>query len=115
MHRFTITLPTQYNDGRPIPRETRGYFENLMLGAFGGFTATESLGAWVEYDEDEDAPRVYVEPVTVYTLDSDEDETAERDRLAEYAARDLGQSAIYVTHVEPDGSQSRAFIGAPVV
>ena len=111
MYRFTLTLPTQYNDGGTVGPELRGYFEARLLGTFGGFTATESLGAWIGHG------RVYSEPVTVYTLDSDTgDEYPLLLDIAEYAAFELKQESVYVTRTDADGSQSREFVSArPVV
>jgi len=109
MYRYTLTLPTTRNDGATIPRSLREFFENQLLGAFGGFTATEALGAWV------DGTRTYVEPVTVYTLDSDEDAYTALYWIAESAAETLEQSAIYITRTDPSGAQSRDFVSAPVI
>lgn len=106
MHRYTLTLPRQYNTGERIPAAILGVFENRLLGTFGGFTLTESLGAWIGDSQ------VYVEPVGVYTLDADEYMDTALDVIAADAARDLEQESVYVTHVEPDGTQSRRFVTA---
>ena len=104
MYRSTITIPRHYNDGREVPADVTSGIESEILDVFGGFTVTESRGAW------RDGDTVYVEPVGVYTCDSDADESGAVERIAETVAELLSQEAVYVTHAAPDGAQTRAFV-----
>lgn len=95
--RFTLTLPLAMNDGSPVDPVALATLEDDILGIAGGFTATDSVGAWRAPDG-----TVYREPVRVYTLDvPDTRDAAERIRgIADVAAIAFEQEAVYVTRAE---------------
>jgi hypothetical protein len=95
--RYTLTLPLALNDGAPVDATTLATIEGDLLDVAGGFTATDSIGAWRAPDG-----AVYREPVRVYTLDvPDTRDAAERIRgIADIAAIAFDQEAIYVTRAD---------------
>ena len=93
MTRFTLTVPLQRNDGEPVTELELGAIEVDLLSYFGGFTSTDSTGAWRADDG-----TVYREPVRVYTVDGANPDASDRIvSLAQFIATGLEQEAVYVT------------------
>ena len=94
--RFTLYVPVSYNDGRTVPNRWVVDFEAELAYEFGGFTRTDSIGAWVAPDG-----RLVWEPVRLYACDIDNsaaDFAAEKvRRFAGRIKHDLEQEMVYTT------------------
>ena len=98
MTRYSLTIPTHYNDGQPIPRPILYALEEELVEIGGGFTASAATGAWAS-----PSGAVVREPVTVYAVDSEQELALPAlEALAERTATALGQEAIYLTRQELD-------------
>lgn len=94
MLRFTLTIPTNDNDGNPIlsVRYARKFFEGSPI--IDGWTSTESFGHWTSPDG-----KTYAEPVTVLSIDTENDSEVRAllFQLAELIAEVYSQEYVYVT------------------
>lgn len=96
MTRYTLTVPTHYNDGRPVPRTILAEIETTLAEIGGGWTLTAGTGGWIGATDD-----VYREPVSLYAVDTDDPRAPDAMRsLAERTATVLGQEAVYLTRQE---------------
>lgn len=95
MTRLTLHIPLFLNDGTPTPESALEIIESDLLTVADGFTATDGIGAWRSDDG-----TTYREPVRLYAVDTDRPEYDARHirHIAEWAAANLEQEAVYVTH-----------------
>jgi hypothetical protein len=93
MIRYTLYVPQAYNDGTPFPASALIDVEEIILGIAGGFTRTDSVGAW------RDGDKIYREPISLYAVDSDDPEVPGKlHAFARVLRTSLDQEAIYLTH-----------------
>jgi hypothetical protein len=89
-------VPLARNDGEPVTDTELGAIEDDLFNIAGGFTSTDSTGAWRSDDG-----TVYREPVRVYAVDvadAIQQDAGERLlSLAEFVATALEQEAVYLT------------------
>jgi hypothetical protein len=89
MWRYTLTLPRTLSDGAPTPHDVVLDVEENLRRIGGGFTRTDAVGSFTGHPD---------EPVTVYTMDTaDEDAAGRMQILAAMVAIELDQEAVYVT------------------
>lgn len=93
MTRYTLHIPSNYNDGREVSPTLIRAVEEEILSFADGYTLTLGVGAWKNADGE-----VYREPVRLYAVDT-EDGSALIE-LAEWVADALGQEAVYLTAAE---------------
>lgn len=95
MQRHSITVPQCDNAGIPRPM-VHTETERALCALYGGFTATESMGAWQAPDG-----TIYRERVTVYACDSNGRSCAAQWQgllcIARGIKRKMEQEAVYVT------------------
>lgn len=93
MKEFTLHVPKKLNDLTPISRVWLAETEKSFIRKFGGFTKQDVAGAWL----DERTDTLYSEPMTRYTIASENDNTyAEFVTKAIPAMRDeLKQECMY--------------------
>lgn len=89
MYRYTLTVPTIDNDGRPLTE----VHENVRLSLerrFPGFTAHDGTGYW-------GGEHAGHEPVTVYVIDAGADDLDHLRAIARYVKYVGQQDAVYLT------------------
>lgn len=94
MYRYTLHVPLVLNDGEPVRPEYIEGVGRALADMFEGFTRVDGVGGW-------DGDRLYIEPVALFHVDTDNGEAEHLLRdYAGFLASALAQECIYLT-VQP--------------
>lgn len=95
-----LILPKLDNDGRPLDA-VHFALELDLMEAFGGFTATESRGGWIDADDGKE----YRDDGVLYLIAADFEAKGRRlrrrlENIAGRYAREARQVSVYVAHAD---------------
>lgn len=90
MYRYTLTVPTQDNNGVPFDQALLDGVDMVLANGYDGFARVDATGAWM-------GARLYTEPVRVYSIDAREGAGESLRNYALFLAQALSQECIYLT------------------
>jgi hypothetical protein len=98
MKEAKIILPV-YPERMSMGEATKlhGHLQKRLATTFGGFTATEGDGGWID-----DAGKLITERVRVYVVanQGDEGEAAKLRNIARWLAKESGEDCIYIRYAD---------------